>query len=490
MNSVSDVETFALPILAVSLAVLLALVANRLSPILRIPTPAIFLVAAAVASDLWPRLGELTTVLDERIVTVALVVILFDGGMSIGWRRFRHVAGPVLWVGVAGTVVTAGGLALAGHVLFGFEWRSALLIGTALAPTDPAVVFSVLSGRDIAGRSGTMLEGESGANDPVGIALLISILGAGGAGLSAVGTGLQEFGLQMVVGGVVGALGGLGLKWTMQHVELPDAALYPLRVIAGGTAIYGIAAVCHGSGFLAVFLAGIIIGGIDAPYRPEVEQFSSALSSLGEIIAFTVLGLTITLGDLFSTGDVLVGLGLAALLIVVIRPLLVGVVLIPVDLRRNERVFILWAGLKGAVPILLGIFLLGSDMDDKARAYHVIFVVVLISVLVQGSSIPAVARRLGIPMREVPPQPYAIGLRLQHPPDNLRRFTIARGSAADGTQVKDLGLDGRAWLNLASRDDELLALSGDTVLIAGDKIVTQADPEADLDAIFDVPKDD
>src|SRR3954463_3764715 len=149
--NVEDVTRFGLVILLVSAAVLLALVGNRMSRVVRVPAPALFLVAAALASDIWPGLGRLSAQMDSRIVTVALAIILFDGGMNLGWRRLRPALVPVLWLGVAGTVVTAGGVALAAHGLFGFSWRSSLLLGTALAPTDPAVVFSVLGGREMSG---------------------------------------------------------------------------------------------------------------------------------------------------------------------------------------------------------------------------------------------------------------------------------------------------------------------------------------------------
>jgi potassium/hydrogen antiporter len=174
----SDVEHFALLVLVVGAAIIAAVLLNRISERIRIPAPAILLVAAAVASDVIPALGELSVTTVQRIVSVALAVILFDGGMHIGWQRFRAAAGPVVWVGVAGTFVTAAALAILAHVLFGLDWQAALLVGTALAPTDPAVVFSVLGRREVAGRSGTILEGEAGANDPVGIALLASLLAA------------------------------------------------------------------------------------------------------------------------------------------------------------------------------------------------------------------------------------------------------------------------------------------------------------------------
>ena len=177
-----DVVPFGVVIAIISVAGLLAVLSNRVSERIRVPAPAIFLVAAAVASDLVPALGRVPILTVQRVVTVMLILLLFDGGMHIGWRRFRAAGGGVLWIGVVGTVVTAVGVAVLAHLVFGFDWRAGLLLGVAVAPTDPAVVFSVLGRREIAGRSGTLLEGESGVNDPVGIAAMAALLAAGTAG--------------------------------------------------------------------------------------------------------------------------------------------------------------------------------------------------------------------------------------------------------------------------------------------------------------------
>jgi cell volume regulation protein A len=408
--------------------------------------------------------------------------------MNLGWARLRASLTPVLWIGVMGTVVTAAGLAVAAHGLFGLEWRSALLLGTALAPTDPAVVFSVLGGREIAGRSGTILEGESGANDPVGIALLISVIGATGGGAAAALTGLGEFALQMGVGLVIGLAGGFGLRWVVGRARLPGEQLYPILVVAAGTGIYGLATIAHGSGFLAVFLAGILLGDAEMPFHVEVRRFASALAGLGEMVAFTVLGLSVPLLSLLGSGDALIGLAVAALLMVAVRPVLVGALLIPVRLRVPERVFVLWAGLKGAVPILLGLFILGAGVPDAERLYRIVFVVVLISVVVQGGSVPLAARLLRIPMRPAEPlQPYATGLRFRSAPRGLYRYTVMAGSPADGAVVADLGLGDRAWLSLLRRDGELVPLRRDTRLHPGDQVLAQSDDDADLEGLFHRP---
>jgi cell volume regulation protein A len=484
---VSDIEPYAIALTIAALALLGAIASNRVSERLGIPAPAIFLLAASVAADLVPTLGSLDIRTDQRIVTVALVLILFDGGMHIGWRRFRAAAGAIAWLGVAGTFVTAGALALAAHGLFGFDWKPALLIGAALAPTDPAVVFSVLGRREVSGRRGTLLEGESGANDPVGIALMVSLLGATGSGWSAVGHGAFEFVLQMVLGGVFGVLGGYALLWLMRHLPMPNEALYSLRTIAFALLIFGVTTACHGSGFLAVFLAGILVGDARAPYKREIERFAGAAASLGEIVAFTVLGLSIPISTALGDGRVWTGLGLAALLILLVRPLLVGAVLIPVRLRLGERAFVLWAGLKGAVPILLGTYVLAEGIAGGERIYSVIFVVVLVSVVVQGGPVPVLARLWKVPMRVIEPEPWALGMRFREQPEGLHRYLVAAGSAADGCSIADLDLGEDAWISMVSRRGRLVQVRGETVLRPGDEVLALAEDDADPGHLFRAP---
>ena len=362
-----NIEQFGVTLLIAAAVVSVALLSNRISRWVRVPAPAIFLIGAAVASDLVPSLQRIPISVVEQIVTVALALILFDGGMHIGWSRLRASVGAVLVVGVVGTFLTAGALAVLAHVLFGFPWLIALLLGTALAPTDPAVVFSVLGSREVRGRAGVILEGESGANDPVGIALLVSLITIGGTtGAGAFASVLGTFALQMAVGAAVGVAGGWLLLQAMRRLPLPSEGLYPLRTLAAVIGLYGAATVAHGSGFLAVFIAGILIGDVRAPFKGEIERFHSSLASLAEMIAFVVLGLTISLSAVGQQRAWLIGLVLAVLLAFVVRPLLVGSLLLAVRLSAGERVFTMWSGLKGAVPILLGTFVLTAGTGQAA----------------------------------------------------------------------------------------------------------------------------
>ena len=483
-----DEFDFTLLVLSCATAVVAAVFSNRLTRLLRVPTPALFLVLAAVAALFLPPFADGSRVIDQRVVSIALVFVLFDGGMHIGWSRFRRSLGPIAWIGIAGTAVTAGAIAVAAHVLFGFEWQASLLLGAALAPTDPAVVFSVLGRREISGRSGTILEGESGANDPVGIALMVTLLGVTGSGWQAVGSGLGEFALQLAIGAVVGIAGGLALNWVLRHSHLSDGALSAILVVAAAVLLYGAGTALGGSGFLAAFIAGILVGDVRAPFKQEVERFSSGMASLAEIAVFILLGLSIRLQDVLQPDVLLTGLAISGLLIFVIRPVLVGLLIAPIRLKLGERAFVLWAGLKGAVPILLGLFILGSSTPGAHRLYAIIFIVVLVSVLLQGGLVPVLARVFRVPTRVIPVRPWALDIRFADEPDGLHRHIVAAGSPADGHTVAELSAGDDDWISLISRSGRNIPVRNGTRLQSGDVVLTQADGDGSLASQFMPPR--
>jgi potassium/hydrogen antiporter len=472
-----EILKFGVVVLIVSGGFTLAVLSNKLTEKISVPAPALFLVTAAIASDLFPDLANWLSIRGvERLATVALILILFDGGMHVAWTNFRAAAVPIASLGVVGTFATAGLLAVAVHLLLDFPWEVAAILGTALAPTDPAAVFSVLGNREVAGRSGTILQGESGTNDPVGIAAMIAVLevtvGDGGSIASAV----LDFGIQMAVGLAIGAVGAAVLLPMMRRMPLPNEGLYPLRTLGAVGIIYGVASLAHGSGFLAVFVTGVLIGDANAPYKPEIERFHASLASLGEIVVFVALGLTVDVSTLFSGNIWRDGILIAFVLTFLTRPLVVGALLIPVRLRGGERLFVMWAGLKGAVPILLGAFALLAHAPDAVRIYHIIFVVVAFSVVFQGGGVPFAARRWHVPMRMIEPEPWDMSIRLRQEPRGVHRFVVAPGSFADGSAVRDLPLGEEAWVSLVIHNGEPAQVRGPFIFSAGDEVLVLTEP--------------
>ena len=462
-----ELTDFGVIVLVVSAGVFLAVLSMRLADRFSVPNAALFLCATgllAASSETVRDLLEIETV--ERIGVIALIVILFDGGLHIGLARFRRSAVPILALGTLGTFATAGLVALAAHYVLGLDWIVAGLIGAAIAPTDPAVTFSVLGGREIRGRSGTILEGEAGTNDPVGIALMIGMIELATEDDAGFGVVVEEFVLEMAIGLGVGVAGALLLLPVMRSVRLPAPALYPLRVLAGAGVIYGLAAVAHGSGFLAVFVAGVILGDVAAPRKGEIESFHTSLAALAEIGAFAALGLSVGYSDLDDGSVWVEGLVLAVLLAFVIRPLAVSPLLAVTRLQRGEKVFVIWGGLKGAVPILLGSLAVLEAVDESARIYGIIFVVVLFSVFVQGISVPHVAGRLRVPFR-----------RIDHDLAEVLEFVVRDDAYANGRRLGELPLGAAAWVGVLIRDGAPAAFGPDTVLRPGDRVHVYCQPE-------------
>jgi cell volume regulation protein A len=357
---------------------------------LPIPDGAILLVVAAVLSDVLPGLTPSIHAV-EWIATAALVVILFDGGASIGLRRIRAAAVPVVLLGLPGTFATAGLITVFAHWALGIEWMTAGLIGAAVAPTDPAVMFSVLGDREIEGRTDTILEGESGANDPVGIALMLGLIELATHADETFWVVVRVFALQMGIGLVVGIVGGLAEARLLPRLGRSAAWIS----LAFAACVFGVAALTHGSGFLAVFVAGLIRGDVEAPRQAELLLLRKRLATVAEVVVFVALGLTIEISGI-EAGRWAEGLLIAAFAALLARPAVCAAFLARVRLELGERVFVAWGGLKGAVPILLAALAVGHHVDDAQRIYETVFVVVLASVIVQGSSIPLAARALGV----------------------------------------------------------------------------------------------
>jgi potassium/hydrogen antiporter len=477
----TEVVDFGEIVLVVAVGFTLALLSTKVTQRVPIPAPAIFLLAAALASDLFPALAEHTSIRTvERIGVVALIVILFDGGMKIGWRRTRQVAAPVALLGVVGTFATAGLMAILAHAFFDFDWTVAWILGAALAPTDPAVMFSILGNKEVGGRSGTILEGESGGNDPVGIALVVGMLDFATHEDASVWTIVKDFSVDMVVGLAIGIVGAALLLQLMRRVSLPSEGLYAVRTLVAASVIYGVASLAHGSGFLAVFVAGLLIGDARAPFKREIERFQDALASLAEITVFAALGLTFHFSDLAKNQIWLDGILLAVLLGLLVRPLVVYALLAPMRMRWAEKTFIAWTGLKGAVPILLATFVVLQGLDGGPRIYNIVVVVVLFSVVVQGSTVPLAARRLGIPMRVHELEPYSLYVGLQEEPEGVVHYRVAPKTHAANRRVRDLSIGDSTWISLIVRDGVPIQPRGSSTIRVGDEVLVLTEPADEL----------
>jgi potassium/hydrogen antiporter len=300
---------------------------------------------------------------------------------------------------------------------------------------------------------------------------------------------VREFGVEMGVGTVMGLAGALVLLPLLRRLRLPAEGFYPVLALALAGVLYSATSLVHGSGFLAVFIAGLVLGDARLPYKGEIERFHTSLASLAEIVVFVGLGLTFSLGSL-SAG---VWVDAALLLLVlglVVRPLVVALTLARARLRVTERVFIAWSGLKGAVPILLAAFAVIGGVPGSERVYGIVFVVVLLSVVCQGTLVPLVARFLRIPMHERPLRPWRISVGLGQEPEAAQEFTVAAGSRAENEHLRSLPLGKNAWVTVVVRDGAAVAPRGSLQLLAGDRVAVLAEPEdaAIIGRLFRAPR--
>jgi cell volume regulation protein A len=382
---------------AAALILLAALALEPTARRLEVAVPLVFLgLGLALGALSATARGEVDAAHLQTAGTIALVLILVDGGLRTGIVALRRVLAPVLALGVVGTIVTFLLVAVATHEIAGLEWRFALIVGAALSPTDPAAVFSVLHGRSGGSlRVATVLEGEAGFNDPVAIALVLALIDAARKGHDA---GVLDIGWIMLREGVVGAVVGVVLALVLARMvseRAPSLGIAPALVVGLGAFLaFGAATVAHGSGFLAAYLFGLVLSDRLGDARPSVVALNDQLSTLAEVALFVLLGVALeTIPLRSSIGD---AIAIAALLVLVIRPLVAGPVLAAFGLGRRSAAFGVWGGLKGAVPILLGSLPLARGLAHGDRLFALVGLVVMCSLLVQGLTLGRLGRRLGM----------------------------------------------------------------------------------------------
>ncbi|MEY6432623.1 potassium/proton antiporter [Thioalkalicoccus limnaeus] len=393
-------------ILVGGLVLLLSILAGVISNRVGAPLLLVFLVIGMLLGEQGPGGIQFDDVqLAHLIGSLALAIILFDGGMSTPFKNFRVGLKPAIGLATVGVVITAAITGIFAAWWLGLHWLEGLLLGAIVGSTDAAAVFSLLRSRglELKQRVGATLEIESGSNDPMAIFLtivLIELILAGSDNLGWVM--LWEFVRQMGLGGLIGILGGLGLVWLVNRLEMPPG-LYALAVMAGGLVIFGVTAVLQGSGFLAIYLAGLIVGNRPVQSSQNIKRFHDGFASLSQIGMFLMLGLLVTPSELLPVAvDALI---FAAVLMLVARPIAVWLCLLPFRFPWREQVYIGWVGLRGAVPIILALFPLLAGLEQAQMYFNIVFFVVLLSLLIQGWTVASSARWLKL---EVPPTTHLV----------------------------------------------------------------------------------
>ncbi len=407
--------------------------------------------------------------LARTLGTVALVLIVFEGGLAAGWTEIR----PVLWTAASlatlGTILTALIAGFAAKLIFGLSTLEGMLVGAAVAATDSAAIFAVLRRSRLEKRLARSLEGESGMNDPVALLLVVGFVewiqqpGYGAADMA----GLLV--LKLALGAAIGlALGRLAVL-ALNAVRLPTDGIYPVATIAIAGIAFGVAEAAHGSGLLSVYLTALALGSANVPARRTIAAFHEGLGEVAQIGLFILLGLLVfpsTLGDI-----ALEGLALSAVLILIARPLAAFVATAFSSFAVRERAMLGWAGLRGATPIWLATFPVVAGVAGGDELFAIVFFVVVTSTLIQGATFEPLARWLGLTTDEPAlPRRLLESGRIRRMGGDVVSYRLRPGAAAAGHLVRELGLPREALVNVIVRDGRAIPPRGSTEVREGDEL--------------------
>jgi cell volume regulation protein A len=443
-----------------------ALLADRV----RVPALLLFLGLGMLAGS--EGIGEINFSnyeLARTLGTIALVLILFEGGLTSGWSEIRPVLGTAASLATLGTLATALLAGVAAKWIFGLSWLEGMIVGAAIAATDSAAIFAVLRNSTLEKRLARSLEGESGMNDPVARLLVIGFI----EWIQQPNYGAVDMigliGLKIAVGIVVGLALGKAAVWVLDRIELPSDGIYPVATIAVAALAYGVSEVAQGSGLLAVYLTALALGSARIPAKRSVISFHEGLGWVSQIGLFILLGLLVFPGDL--GGVAAKGLALSAVLIFIARPVATFLATALTSFNVREKVMLGWAGLRGATPIWLATFPVVAGVRSGEEEFAIVFFVVVTSTLVQGASFEPLAKRLRLTTDEpaLPRRLFESG-RIREMGGDVVAFRLPPGAVGAGHRVRDLELPREALVNVIVRDGHAIAPRGATELREGDEL--------------------
>lgn len=464
-----DVQALNEFVLIGSAVTLLAILAVRLSSRAGLPSLLIYLLMGVALGEAGLGIPFEDAELTQALGFAALAVILAEGGLTTNWRQMRSSIRLGASLATLGIVVSVTLVAVAAHYLLGLPWQLAVLLGAVCSPTDAAAVFSVLRVVPLPKRLTGALEAESGLNDAPTVVLVV-LVSTGAVSDHHPGVVVAMVVGQLLGGVAVGLAAGFGGAWLMRRAALPTAGLYPLAVLSLTFLSYGAAAAAQASGFAAVYVAALVLGNSELPHRGATRSFAEGVAWLAQIGLFVMLGLLLSPGRItLST----VGLALAAglVLTLVARPISVAVSAVVQPMPWRELAFLSWAGLRGAVPIVLTTIPLAEGIDGSERLFDLVFVMVVVFTLLTGPTLPWAARVLRVARRSEPRDLDVEAAPLERVAADLLQVTISPRSLMHGVEVGELRLPQGASVSLVIRDDQTLVPERRTVLRAGDHLL-------------------
>ena len=449
--------------------VLAAIMAARLAHGIGLPGLLVFLGLALGEAGLGIRFDNAE--LAQTLGLSALVLILAEGGLTTSWAHARAAAPAALSLATVGEVASIAVVAVATRWLLKLDWRDALLLGAVLAPTDAAAVFSVLRKLPLPPTLSGMLEGESGLNDAPAV-LAVTMLSEVGHHAASPALIASQVAYELAAGAAIGLAAGLLGALALRRMALPASGLYPIAILALIVAAYGAASVAHASGFLAVYVSALVLGNARLPHGPAIRGFAEGVAWLAQIGLFVMLGLLAS--PVRLPGQILPAVAAAAALMLLARPVSVVLATLPLRVPWRQQAFLSWAGLRGAVPIVLATIPMNAGLPGATRLFDIVFIVVTINVALQGTTLPLAARWLRV---ITPAEPLDVAVEaapLEALHADLLQAQIPDGSRLHGVEIFELRLPAQANLALIVRDGKGFVPGPTTTLRTGDRLLIVA----------------
>ncbi|MBU8908781.1 potassium/proton antiporter [Desertibacillus haloalkaliphilus] len=451
-------------ILLGALLLIVGVLTTKFSSRLGVPALVLFIIVGMIAGS--DGLGLIyfdNPQFAQLVGILALVIILFEGGLQTKWTTVRPVARPALLLATLGVLITTAVVAVAAKFVLGVTWLEGFLFGAIVGSTDAAAVFAALKGQNIKEKMGATLEAESGTNDPMAMFLTLAFIELILADQPNFFLFISAFFWQMGIGLIIGLVLGKAASLAINKINLDSSGLYPVFALAFALLTYSVTAMIEASGLLAVYVAALVIGNTDLTYRHSIFRFNEGFAWMMQILMFVILGLLVFPGQLFTADIILKGLMLSAILIFAARPIAVFISTMFQKFSIKEKLFLSWAGLRGAVPIVLATFPMIAGLENSPLFFNVVFFVVLTSALIQGSTIPVFAERLNLtgPKRETPLHSLEL-VSIGKANAEIVEFEVNENASIVGQSLEEITFPQDVLINAIIRNGDLITPYGQT----------------------------
>lgn len=459
-------------IMLVALLLIASVVVTKFSSRLGVPSLVLFIaVGMIVGSDGLGFIYFDNAEVAQLVGVFALIVILFEGGMQTKWQDIRPVIAPSISLATIGVILTTSIVAVAAKFVLQLSWFEAFLVGAIIGSTDAAAVFAALKGKNIKGNLEATLEAESGTNDPMAVFLTISFIQLLTFDQVNIWGLVGSFFWQMGAGLMVGLGVGYIASFSLNRINLDSSGLYPLFALSFAFLAYSASSLIQASGLLAVYVAAVLVGNSELAYRYSILRFHEGFGWMAQILMFIILGLFVFPTEVFRPSVMFDGLVIALVLILVARPLATFISLVGFGFTSKEKIFLSWAGLRGAVPIVLAIFPMLAGVENSQVIFNVVFFTVLTSALAQGSSITWVAERFKLVSDKLTNPIHSLELiSIGKANVEMMEFEVVENNRIVGKKLENMELPDRALINAIIREGDVITPYGQTEIKAGDTL--------------------